>query len=738
MRTLLSNSEHSYKRGERVRVLVTGATGYIGGRLVPRLLELGYDVRVLVRDPDRIQGRAWQSRVDVVTGDLTDAESLKGAFDDIDVAYYLVHSMDSGRDFALRDRIAAANFCEAAKGLDHTIYIGGLVPKRKGLGMPRGSEHLRSRAEIGRILAKHLDTTELRAGPIIGSGSASFEMVRYVTERLPIMLAPSWVTNLVQPIAIRDVLLYLILALERGPSGVVEIGSERLSYKQMMLDYGSVRSLRRIIVPMPSRLPAWFSAGWIGVMTPIRETIARPLILGMSESLRAREFRARRLFPEVLPVSYKHAVKLALMRVGEEDIETRWSDAYGGSAKYAHKDEEGLLREERRCTVQASPEEVYRVFTGLGGARGWLTWQWAWTIRGIIDRFLGGPGLRRGRRHRDKLYRGEAVDFWRVEALEPSHLLRLRAEAHMPGGAWLEWKVEPGPTGSQLTQIAAFAPRGLRGLLYWYGLYPLHRLIFNDLLRAIAKRAENPVKEERLVPVRMRLPKPTNLPITSHGATGDVRHFLLRTPPLATRIDFSSDAEREEYSQRIMQRLGRDVSNYSVLNLHKIGVDAPARHVYEEFLKWGSDSAFWPNGLATVVGEGEDLERLRIRPFGKTRWGRSIWRKPLFELRLLEKQEVPSFADPDNGRFLLFQCEGGYPIGIFAFYVRSAIQERGELDSTQVFVGAGFDFYGKERWPLFHPVNRVWETVHDRVTRNILNRFKQVCEWRFDRTQAGH
>ncbi len=738
MRTHPSKPEHPNKHGEPVKVLVTGATGYIGGRLVPRLLELGYEVRVLVRDPDRIQGRKWQSQVEVYTGDLTDAASLAGVFEGVQVAYYLVHSMNSGRDFARRDREAAANFCEAATGLDHTIYIGGLVPKGKRLGQPRGSEHLRSRAEIGRILARQLETTELRAGPIIGSGSASFEMVRYVTERLPIMLAPSWVTNLVQPIAIRDVMQYLILALERGPSGVVEIGAERLSYRQMMLDYASVRNLSRVVVPLPSRLPAWFSAGWIGLMTPIPETIARPLIRGMSESLRARGSRARRLFPEVLPVNYKHAVKLALLRVSEEDVETRWSDARGVRAAYAHKDEEGLLREERNCEVQATPEAVFRVFTGLGGARGWLTWQWAWTIRGIIDRLLGGPGLRRGRRHRDKLLRGEAVDFWRVEALEAPQLLRLRAEARMPGGAWLEWRVEPSGEGSRLVQTAAFAPHGLRGLLYWYGLYPLHRLIFNDLLRAIAKRAENPVNEKRLVPIRVRLPKPTSLPIPSHGASGDFRHYLLRTPPLETRIDFSSEAEREEYSQRVMQRLGRDVSNYSVLNLHKIGVDAPARYVFEELLKWDSESAFWPNGLATVEDAGSGLARLRIRPFGKTRWGRSLRRKPLFELRLLEQQDVPSSADPDNGRYLLFQCEGGYPVGIFAFYVRSAIQERGELDSTQVFVGAGFDFYGKERWPLFHPVNRIWETVHDRVTRNILNRFKQVCEWRFDRTQAGH
>jgi uncharacterized protein YbjT (DUF2867 family) len=720
-----------------VKVLVTGATGYIGGRLVPRLLELGNEVRVLVRDPARIQGRTWQDQVEVFTGDLTDAESLDGLFDEVHVAYYLVHSMDAGRDFALRDRVAAANFCAGALLVPHVIYIGSLVPKRKGFGLPRGSEHLRSRAEIGRILAFHLSTTEFRAGPIIGSGSASFEMVRYVTERLPIMLAPSWVTNLVQPIAIRDVLQYLILAMKRGPSGVVEIGDVPLSYKQMMLDYASARNLSRVIWPLPSRVPGWFSGGWIGVMTPIPSTLARPLIEGMSETLRARTYRANRLFPEVIPLRYKHAVQLALVRLGVEDVETRWSDAGGSEKAYLHTDNEGLLREQRSCYVKASPERVYEVFTGLGGARGWLTWRWAWSVRGVIDRMSGGPGLRRGRRHRDQLFRGEALDFWRVETLEPIHLLRLRAEARLPGAAWLEWRVEQAEGGSHLVQVAAFAPRGLRGLLYWYGLYPLHRLIFNDLVRAIARRAERPVEEDPLVPVRVRLPRPTRLPTESHGVMSDLRNYLWRSPRMATRIDFSSEAEREEYSHRVLQRLGRDVSSYSVLNLHKIGIDAPARFVFEELLKWDRDSNCWPNSLATIESTDDQLTLLKVRPFGKTWWGRSRSRKPLFALRLLKKQGVPRPSDSDSGRYLLFQCEGGYPVGIFAFYVRSSIASREELDSTQVFVGAGFDFYGKERWPLFHPVNRVWETIHDRVTRNMLNRLKQTCEWQFDRTQAG-
>ncbi|MFT7487427.1 MAG: hypothetical protein ACI9F9_003288 [Candidatus Paceibacteria bacterium] len=720
-----------------MKVLVTGATGYIGGRLIPRLLELGMDVRVLVRDVQRVAGRPWRDRVEIVTGDLTDIESLEGCTDGVEVAYYLVHSMNEGRDFALRDRIAAENFCRIAGEVRHTIYIGGLVPRRKGPGIPRGSEHLRSRAETGRILARSLRTTELRAGPIIGSGSASFEMVRYATERLPIMLAPSWVANTVHPVAIRDVLSYLVLALQRGPSGVVEIGAEPLTYRQMMLDYASARNLRRVILPLPTLLPSWLGAGWIGLMTPIPATLARPLVGGMAESLRARRGKAQRLFPEVSPVRYKEAVQLALIRIGVEDVETRWSDAGGAPKAYAYSDKEGVVREERSVLVAASQEQVFRVFTGLGGARGWLTWCWAWAIRGVIDRSLGGPGLRRGRRHRDEILHGEALDFWRVEALEAPRIMRLRAEALLPGEAWLEWKTEAAEGGTLLTQVAAFAPRGLYGLIYWYVLYPFHRQIFNALVRAIAERAENPVQEAPLVPVTVRLPRPTAPPRERSGVLGGMRDYVLRTPPIATRIDFSSLSERQDYSDRVMRRLGRDVSNYSVLNLHKIGVDAPARFVFDALLSWDRDSSCWPNELVTIEREGQGLGLLKLWLFGKSWLRHCFSKKPLFQLKLLQVRLVPSAQDPDDGRFLLFQCEGGYPIGIFAYYVRSSISDRRELDQTQVFVGAGFDFYGKERWPLFHPVNRVWESIHDRVTRNMLNRFKQLCEWQYDRSQSN-
>jgi|GEM_PF-18728 len=723
-------------------VLVTGATGYIGGRLVPQLLELGYAVRVLVRDPKQVVGRAWAEEVEVVTGDLLDPSSLPQALEGVHCAYYLVHSMQAGSDFAARDREAAQNFCEAGRGLEHVIYMGGLVPNRTSLDRPRGSEHLRSRAEVGRILARALPATELRSGPIIGSGSASFEMLRYVTERFPIMLAPSWITNEIAPIAVRDVLQYLLMALRRGPSGIVEIGARRMTYKQMMLGYASARNLKRWIVPIPPFLPSWFGAGWIGMMTPIPDSLARPLIEGMAHPLRPHRYRAARLFPEVIPLGYMDALRRALHKIDVDEVATRWSDAGGGGESYTHMDSEGVMRDERSLLVEASPEEVYRVFSGLGGARGWLSLGWLWKLRGLIDRLLGGPGLIRGRRHRDQLLPGEAVDFWRVETIDRPELLRLRAEARLPGRAWLQWATSPVEDDAAggaclLRQSAAFAPHGLQGALYWYLLYPLHRLIFRQLVRDIARRAEQPAREPVRSPPEPSLALvPSEPPKKPRGVLGDVLSFVLRAPRIPTRIDFSSIAEREDYSKRVLQRLGRDVSAYSVLNLHRIGVEAPGRYVFEELLNWDGDSTTWPNELATIERVGEGLEHVQVHLFGRS-WLRHLLpsREPLFELKLLRMQAVPGDTDPDNSRYLLFNCEGGYPIGIFALYVRSSIPEQGEHETTQVFLGVGFDFYGKERWPLFHPVNRVWETVHDRVTRNQLNRFKQLCEWRFAQTR---
>jgi len=392
--------------------------------------------------------------------------------------------MYEGTDFARRDREAAHNFVRAAADVGHVVYLGGLLPKGQGV-----SEHLRSRAEVGDILRDGLPTTEVRAGPIIGSGSASFEMVRYLTERVPAMVAPKWIRNPVQPIAVRDVLRYLELALDRGEPGVVEVGANRLTFKQMMEVYAEVRGLRRWIVPVPVLAPA-LAARWVGLVTPIPNSLAVPLVAGVVHPVVADTTRAEEWFPEVTPMSYRAAVSLALERVEQQNVQTRWSGALGHSPSYEMTDWEGTVREVRTIHVNAPQRAVYDTFSGLGGERGWLVWEWAWELRGLLDRVFGGPGLRRGRRDRTQLFRGEALDFWRVESVDAPNLLLLRAEMKVPGKAWLEWRTYPENGGTRLVQTAIFAPVGLAGALYWYGLYPVHARIFSDMARAVARAAE--------------------------------------------------------------------------------------------------------------------------------------------------------------------------------------------------------------------------------------------------------
>jgi len=488
------------------RVLVTGATGYVGGRLVPRLLESGYRVRVLVRDPARLRGKAWAERVEIFPGHLEDAGALGRALQGVDAAYYLVHAMLSAEDFQKAEAEQARIFSAVAQasGLRHVIYLGGLVPKEGA-----HSAHLRSRSLVGETLRSQLPTTEFRAGPIIGAGSASFEMVRYLTERLPVMVAPRWVLNPVAPIAVRDVLRYLLLALERGPAGIVEIGTEPVSFKAMMEVYAEVRGLQRLIIPLPVLAPR-LAALWVGLVTPIPNRLAVPLVEGILYPLEADRRRARELFPEVEPMPYRRAVERALERIALGQVETHWSSALHGDSSVL-EDREGLIREIRSTWIDAPPEVVFRVVSSLGGSRGWLVWNWAWALRGLIDRLMGGPGLRRGRRHPSELLPGEAVDFWRVEEVvvprgeanadhrewiggensnpQEAYLLRLRAEMRLPGKAWLEWRAIPEAQGTRLVQGAYFEPVGIVGFLYWWILYPVHARIFSDLVRAIALEA---------------------------------------------------------------------------------------------------------------------------------------------------------------------------------------------------------------------------------------------------------
>jgi len=469
-----------------MRILVTGATGYIGGRLVPRLVDSGHQVRVLVRDPGRIAGRPWADRVELAVGDVENVASLSTACRGVDAAYYLVHLMGSGRDFPERDRAAARNFVAAAAGVGRVIYLGGLVPRGEHI-----SPHLASRAEVGEILRAGLPTLEFRAGPVIGSGSASFEMVRYLTERLPAMIAPRWILNEVQPIAVRDVLSYLLLALERGDAGVYNVGSAPLTFKAMMQEFARVRGLRRLIVPVPVLAPK-LAALWVGLVTPIPNRLAVPLIEGVVHPVVADTSVARSTYPEVEPTPYPEAVRRALRTIEASGVQTRWSGAIGPDPFFELAEIEGLIRETRRTWTPASCESVFRVLSSLGGDRGWLFWNWAWRLRGVLDRLVGGPGLRRGRRDPDEILPGDAVDFWRVEAVEPPRLLRLRAEMKLPGQAWLQWETTPENGGTQLVQSALFAPKGLSGTLYWKALYPAHKIIFSAMVRRIAREAARP------------------------------------------------------------------------------------------------------------------------------------------------------------------------------------------------------------------------------------------------------
>ena len=476
-------------------ILLTGATGYIGGRLVPRLLEAGYSVRCLARDTARLEGRPWRSQVEVAAGDCLRPDTLSAAMSGVDVAFYLVHSMAGGRDFEQRDVLAARNFAAAARtaGVSRILYVGGLGDPDTDL-----SEHLRSRQETGRVLRETgVPVTEFRAAVIVGSGSLSFEIIRYLTERLPVMICPRWLYTRAQPIAIRNVLDYLVAALETPASTgqIIEIGgADVMTYGDMLRGYARARGLRRWLLPVPVLTPR-LSSYWLHLVTPVPAAIARPLIQGLRNDVVVRRDTAQRLFPQIQPLDYDTAVRLALANLDSGRVETAWSDAVassqGDTVPVSLSTQEGIIRERRQLRVGASAEAVYRAFTRLGGATGWLCMDWAWRVRGFLDRLVGGVGLRRGRRDPQEARVGDALDFWRVEAVEPGRLLRLRAEMKVPGRAWLEFRVEPiDAVTSLLSQTAFFAPRGLTGLLYWYLLYPIHAIIFSGLAKNLARRAQ--------------------------------------------------------------------------------------------------------------------------------------------------------------------------------------------------------------------------------------------------------
>jgi uncharacterized protein YbjT (DUF2867 family) len=480
-------------------VLVTGATGYVGGRLVPCLLREGYTVRCFVRDAERLRAQPWGDAVEVAEGDALEADTVPPAMTGVDAVYYLIHSLGSGEDaFAERDRRAATNVRTAAAdaGVQRLIYLGGMTPKGE-----RQSKHLQSRIETGDVLRDGpVPVTEFRAAQIVGSGSLSFELVRYLTERVPLMICPTWVHTPTQPIAIRDVLAYLVAALEQPESAgeIIEIGgTDVLTYAEMFEIYAAVRGLKRWVVNVPFLTPR-LSSHWVGLVTPISNTIARPLIEGLDNEVVVDDpEKARRLFPEVEPISFEAAVRLALRRIESDEMPTIWNSAVSSAPTgetTTLDTTEGLYREARTTTVEAPPSVAFDAITRLGGETGWLYGNALWRLRGWVDQLIGGVGFRQGRRHETHLRVGDAVDFWRVEALDPDRLLRLRAEMKLPGRAWMQFEVQPSdeaPDYTQITQTVFFEPKGLGGTIYWNLVRPLHGVLFAGLLRRLAERIDS-------------------------------------------------------------------------------------------------------------------------------------------------------------------------------------------------------------------------------------------------------
>lgn len=478
-------------------ILVTGATGYVGGRLVPNLLRSGYDLRVLVRDRSDVIGRNWHHKVDIVEGDVLKPQTLSGMMSDIDVAYYLIHSMNGNADFAERDLVAARNFGQAAQraGISRIIYLGGLGDRNANL-----SKHLRSRQETGDALREAgVPVTEFRAAVIVGAGSISFETIRYLTERVPVMICPSWVYTLVQPISIIDVISYLTSALthENSAGKTIDIGgSDVLTYGEMMTQYAKMRGLFRILCPVPVLTPT-LSSYWVHIVTPVPSTIARPLIEGLRNTVVVANNYAQEIFPTINPINYLQSVSAALDNIELGNIETSWSDSVsttiGGQSKSVLKHQDGMIIERWERVVNATPTKTHDVYTRLGGENGWPYMNWLWRLRGYIDRIVGGVGYRGGRRHPEDLRVGDTLDFWRVESVSPDKLLRLRAEMKLPGNGWLQFQTEKiSATTSRLIQTVYFAPKGLFGFIYWYALYPIHSLLLQGTISNIARSSETP------------------------------------------------------------------------------------------------------------------------------------------------------------------------------------------------------------------------------------------------------
>jgi uncharacterized protein YbjT (DUF2867 family) len=470
------------------KILLTGATGYVGGRLLPLLEAAGYRVRCMTRRPEALAGDVGEA-TEVVKGDVLDADSLVAAMQGVDTAFYFVHSMGSTSDFEAEDRLAAQNFTDAAKqaGVRRIIYLGGLGSRDKAL-----SKHLRSRQETGDLLrSSGVQVVELRASIVIGSGSLSFEMIRALVERLPVMICPKWVRVLAQPIAIEDVLAYLQEAIElpEQDSKIYEIGGpDQVSYGEIMQEYARQRGLRRLMIPVPLLTP-YLSSLWLGLVTPLYARVGRKLVASLKNPTLVSSNLASTAF-SVRPRSLSEAIARALVNEDREFAATRWSDALSASGqpkRWGGVRFGSRLVDSRTADSKATPAAAFAAIQRIGGKTGWYYGDWLWQVRGFLDLLVGGVGVRRGRRDPVNIRVGDALDFWRVESFEPGRSLRLRAEMKVPGRAWLEFEVTEHETGSRIRQTAIFDPVGLFGLAYWYALYPLHQLVFAGMLRNVVR-----------------------------------------------------------------------------------------------------------------------------------------------------------------------------------------------------------------------------------------------------------
>jgi uncharacterized protein YbjT (DUF2867 family) len=471
-----------------MKILLTGSTGYIGRRLKQKLLEdKNIELKLLVRNKKSVC--ELSKKVEIIEGDTFNKDALKIALQDVDTAYYLIHSL-SNENYKDLDKISAQNFLDVAVecGVKRIIYLGGLGVKNKDT-----SEHLLSRIETGEILSsnKNIQTLWFRAGVIIGSGSASFEIIRNLTEKLPVMTTPKWVNTIAQPIAIDDVLSYLqeAINLETKENLVVDIGSKALSYKEMMIGTANALGLKRVIIPLPF-MSINISSYWLNLFTPVPFSVAKALIEGLKSEVTIQNDNAKKYFSQIQPISYEDSVRNAIKEIEENQVISRWNDTADGVWEKNNSTEisQALYMDRKEADIShIEAKKVYQSFTSIGGENGWFAFDFLWEIRGFIDKMIGGVGLKRGRRSQCDLRISDCLDFWKVVDLKENERLLLYAQMKLPGEAWLEFKIKD----NKLIQSAYFYPKGVFGRLYWYSLVPLHYFIFKNMINSIIKKASN-------------------------------------------------------------------------------------------------------------------------------------------------------------------------------------------------------------------------------------------------------